>query len=83
MTEQDARALRDEALKATDYLILPDYPLTPTGKMLVRIYRQKLRDWPQTDGFPDPETIPQPDDWSKYKFEDINVEDTDIGNILP
>lgn len=83
MTEQDARALRDEALKTTDYLILPDYPLTPTGKMLVRIYRQKLRDWPQTDGFPDPETIPQPDDWSKYKFEDINVEDTDIGNILP
>ena len=74
MTAQEARTIRDQALAATDYLMMPDYPLTPTGKMLIRIYRQKLRDWPQTDGFPDPETMPQPDDWSKYKFEDINVD---------
>lgn len=83
MTEDEARTYRNQAIAATDYLMMPDYPLTPAGRMLVSIYRQRLWDWQQTEGFPDPATMPQPDDWSKYKFEDINVEDTDIGNILP
>ena len=71
MTEQEAREARNEALAATDYLMMPDYPLTPAGRMLVSIYRQELRDWPQTDGFPDPETMPKPEDWNKYKIIDI------------
>jgi len=46
---------------------MPDYPLTPAGKMVLAIYRQKLRDWPEAAGFPDPATIPQPEDWAAYK----------------
>ena len=70
MTEQEAREVRNEALVSTDYLMLPDYPLTPAGKMILGIYRQKLRDWPQTDGFPDISTMPVPEDWSKYKAQE-------------
>ena len=73
MTEQEAREARNEALAATDYLMMPDYPLTPAGKMLVSIYRQKLRDWPQTDGFPDTETMPKPEDWAKYRYDEITT----------
>jgi hypothetical protein len=69
MTQEEiaARAARDQALADTDYLMMPDYPLMPAGKMLVSIYRQKLRDWPQEEGFPDLSTMPQPGDWSIYK----------------
>ena len=72
MTEDEARTYRNQAIAATDYLMMPDYPLTPAGKMLVSIYRQQLRDWPQTDGFPDVETMPKPEDWSKYKYDEIS-----------
>ena len=70
MTEQEAREARNEALAATDYLMLPDYPLTPAGKMILGIYRQKLRDWPETEGFPDPETMPEAEDWEKYRAQE-------------
>ena len=70
MTEQEAREARNEALAATDYLMMPDYPLTPAGKMVLAIYRQKLRDWPETEGFPDPTTMPEPEDWKKYKAQE-------------
>ena len=73
MTAQEARTIRDQALAATDYLMMPDYPLTPAGKMLVSIYRQQLRDWPQTHGFPDVETMPKPEDWSKYKYDEMVI----------
>ena len=73
MTEDEARALRNQAIAASDYLMMPDYPLTPAGRMLVSIYRQKLRDWPQTDGFPDPETMPKPEDWAKYRYDEITT----------
>jgi len=70
MTEQEAREARNEALAATDYLMMPDYPLTPAGKMVLAIYRQKLRDWPEASGFPDPTTMPEPEDWKKYKAQE-------------
>ena len=70
MTAQEARTIRDQALAATDYLMLPDYPLTPAGKMILGIYRQKLRDWPEAAGFPDPTTMPKPEDWKKYKAQE-------------
>ena len=73
MTNEEAMNLVDEALKSTNDLVMPDYPLTPTGKMLIRIYRQKLRDWPQTDGFPDVETMPKPEDWAKYRYDEITT----------
>ena len=70
MTAQEARTIRDQALAATDYLMMPDYPLTPAGRMLVSIYRQRLRDWPEVPGFPDISTMPVPEDWSKYKAQE-------------
>ena len=78
MTEQEAREVRNEALVSTDYLMLPDYPLTPAGKMILGIYRQKLRDWPEVPGFPDISTIPVPEDWSKYKPIEPAVIDTEM-----
>jgi len=63
----ESRALRNAALDATDRYVLHDYPLTPYGRMRVEHYRQQLRDWPQSEGFPDPETMPQADTWSDYK----------------
>ena len=83
MTESEARAVRNQALEATDYLMMPDYPLTPAGKMLVSIYRQQLRDWPQTDGFPDIATMPTAEDWSKYKPIELAVIDTEIPPMEP
>ena len=77
-TEDEARAVRNQAIAATDYLMMPDYPLTLAGKMLVSIYRQQLRDWPQTDGFPDIATMPTAEDWSKYKPIELAVIDTEI-----
>ena len=38
--------------------------------MVLAIYRQKLRDWPETEGFPDPTTMPEPEDWKKYKAQE-------------
>ena len=83
MTEDEARALRNQAIAATDYLMMPDYPLTPAEKMLVSIYRQQLRDWPQTDGFPDIATMPTAEDWSKYKPIELAVIDTEIPPMEP
>lgn len=67
MTESEARVVRDQALLDTDKYMLPDYPITPAGHLVVKIYRQKLRDWPEVPGFPDISTMPVPEDWSKYK----------------
>jgi hypothetical protein len=67
---EEARAARDQALTDTDILILPDYPITHVGRLIVKTYRQKLRDWPSTEGFPDLSTIPQPENWSIYKLQD-------------
>lgn len=46
------RAERDRRLTATDYLIMPDYPLDATIKDAVQIYRQALRDLPSNEGAP-------------------------------
>lgn len=46
------RAERDRRLSATDYLLMPDYPLNDTLKGVVQLYRQALRDLPAQDGAP-------------------------------
>lgn len=52
--EEDARAWRNAELTRTDSLmLLPDYP----QKEALTVYRQTLRDWPNTPQFPD--TRPQ------------------------
>jgi hypothetical protein len=50
MTADIARSIRDNLLKQSDYLVLPDSSKdTPE----VRAYRQALRDVTQQDGFPE------------------------------
>jgi len=68
-TSEEARALRNQALADTDRYLLPDYPITQFGLWRLKDYRQKLRDWPESDGFPDTETMPKQDDWSEYKIQ--------------
>lgn len=46
------RAERDARLAATDYLIMPDYPLEDAARAAITAYRQGLRDLPQQDGAP-------------------------------
>ncbi|WP_298032255.1 tail fiber assembly protein [uncultured Desulfovibrio sp.] len=46
------RAERDARMAATDYLIMPDYPLPDEAKAAVTVYRQALRDLPAQDGAP-------------------------------
>lgn len=46
------RAERDRRLSATDYLLMPDYPLDGTLKGAVQLYRQALRDLPAQEGAP-------------------------------
>jgi len=47
------RNKRDRLLKETDYLIMPDYPITTENKQLIEQYRSELRNIPQkyTDPF--------------------------------
>ncbi len=78
MSEIDARAARDHALLNTDKYMLPDYPITPAGRLVVRTYRQALRDWTKTPGFPDISTMPTDEDWSKFKPIEPEVDDTEM-----
>lgn len=46
------RAERDRKVAATDYLAMPDYPLSDEDRVQVFAYRQALRDLPTQEGFP-------------------------------
>ena len=46
------RAERDRRIAATDYLIMPDYPLNDTHRRMMEYYRQDLRDLPTKEGAP-------------------------------
>ena len=46
------RGMRDGKIAATDYLIMPDYPLPEEKKAGVLAYRQALRDLPAQSGAP-------------------------------
>lgn len=61
---QAVRAERDRRLSATDYLLMPDYPIPEDQRAAVRAYRQALRDLPAQDGAPwdgGGETTPWPE----------------------
>ena len=47
-----ARARRDALITTTDYLLMPDYPISAAQLAEVRAYRQALRDLPLQPGFP-------------------------------
>lgn len=46
------RTERDRRLAATDYLLMPDYPLSGDQRAAVQVYRQALRDLPAQPGAP-------------------------------
>lgn len=48
-----ARAERDSRISATDYLMMPDYPVSDGARAALGVYRQALRDVPLQAGFPD------------------------------
>ena len=55
-----ARARRDALITATDYLLMPDYPISAEQLAEVRAYRQVLRDVPLQEGFPQTIDWPTP-----------------------
>lgn len=46
------RSTRDAKLSETDYLVVPDYPISTEDLEAVKVYRQALRDIPEQSGFP-------------------------------
>lgn len=46
------RSTRDAKLSETDYLVVPDYPISEENLAEVKIYRQALRDITEQTGFP-------------------------------
>lgn len=51
-TAAAVRVERDRLLNETDYLVMPDYPLSEERREVVLSYRQALRDVPLQAGFP-------------------------------
>ncbi len=56
LTDEDrakaAREKRDQLLAETDYLLMPDYPISSEALVALKTYRQALRDIPEQSGFP-------------------------------
>lgn len=54
-TEKKAELIRQQRnamLSATDYRMLPDYPMSELCRENLKLYRQLLRDIPEQPGFP-------------------------------
>ena len=49
---QQLRTERDRRLAATDYLLMPDYPISDEQRAVLQVYRQALRDLPSQEGAP-------------------------------
>lgn len=43
------RFLRNKLLNESDKYLMPDYPITPENLILIKEYRQKLRDYTNLD----------------------------------
>lgn len=56
LTDEDrakaAREKRDRLLAETDFLLMPDYPISEEALEELKVYRQSLRDVPEQTGFP-------------------------------
>jgi hypothetical protein len=50
--KQEVLLLRDAALKNTDYMMMPDYPIDDDTKEKIKNYRQEWRDITKKRGFP-------------------------------
>ena len=54
-TERKAKLIRqqrDALLSETDYLMMPDYPMSELAMENLKVYRQALRDVPEQPDFP-------------------------------
>ena len=49
---ESVRENRDALIRETDFLMMPDYPISSEERQTVQAYRQALRDVPQQSGFP-------------------------------
>ena len=49
---KDIRQERDMLLAGTDYLMMPDYPMSELARENLKVYRQALRDIPEQPDFP-------------------------------
>lgn len=49
---RNVRSTRDAKLSETDYLVIPDYPISEENLEEVKTYRQALRDITEQAGFP-------------------------------
>lgn len=49
---RNVRGIRDAKLSETDYLVVPDYPISEEHLAEVKTYRQALRDIPEQTRFP-------------------------------
>ncbi len=58
MKAEAVRQERNEKLAATDYLLLPDYPIDEQVLEEVKRCRQELRELPEQEGFPENVTWP-------------------------
>ena len=56
---EQARQKRDALIAETDYLVMPDYPISAENLEAIKAYRQKLRDVPQQETFPSEVTWPE------------------------
>ena len=46
------RTKRNSLLSQTDYLLMPDYPISEEYREKIKVYRQELRDITEQDNFP-------------------------------
>lgn len=49
---EDVRIKRNKLLSETDYLVLPDSPISDNYRQSIMIYRKRLRDITEQSGFP-------------------------------
>lgn len=61
--QQVERAWRNARIAASDYLAMPDYPITTDQRAELYAYRQALRNWPAAGQFPEQVGRPLPPAW--------------------
>ena len=52
------RSKRNQLIADTDYMVMPDYPITSEQLIAVQAYRQELRDITNQEGFPNDVVFP-------------------------
>ena len=62
-TKAAERWWRNAQISGTDFLVLPDYPISAGQRAELYTYRQALRDWPAAGEFPGQQNRPAPPDW--------------------